>query len=555
MSNKINICLVDKSNKKIDQMNIVRPKTYEELLNQIKKGLKVSPDEYTIFYKNKNAEVIINGNNEYNKSNDILFIRKNETIMGFSLLDDSDYKLTESTKSQLEEEFNCNICKEFIKIEKPYFCHICQKIFHHKCLEDWGKKRNSFNEILNCPYCRNELPLEQWKEKMDYEELIKQIIALKEDNFKQTQLIHSLKSTIRKLKNNSEINKNKEELDEYLQNSFLLIKDIIYKINEISSYIQQKSNDNLINILPLLSTDYVKTSLDNISSLILGELENIQKYVKNSQKKSGDIAERIHEYRKELNIKYFTTEEGKQNIFGTEFVRKNRNSIELIIDGKKNVLVDSMQLKKGDNAITILIKNKLTNLSHMFNGCSTLKNISELSYLDTRDVTDFSFMFWGCSSLNDIKPIENWNVTKGKNFQSMFGGCSSLEDIRPLQYWNVSNGNNFSAMFYFCSLLLNIKPLQKWNMSNSTNVSGMFSKCKSLSDLKPIEKWDVSKCNNFSAMFFECESLSDLSPLQRWNVSKGNVFARMFCDTKTLSNAELLHAWKLSKENFNSMFV
>jgi hypothetical protein len=390
---------------------------------------------------------------------------------------------------------------------------------------------------------------------MDYEELIKQIIALKEDNSKQTQQIHDLKSTIRKLNNNSEINKNKEELDEYLQNSFLLIKDIIYKINEISSYIQQKSNDNLKNILPLLSTDYVKTSLDNISSLILGELENIQKYVKNSQKKGGDIAERIHEYRKELNIKYFTMEEGKQNIFGTEFVRKNRNNIELIIDGKKNVLVDSMQLKKGDNTITILFKNKLTNLSHMFNGCSTLKNISELSYLDTRDVTDFSFMFWGCSSLNDIKPIENWNVTKGKNFQSMFGGCSSLEDIRPLQYWNVSNGNNFSAMFYFCSLLLNIKPLQKWNMSNSTNVSGMFSKCKSLSDLKPIEKWDVSKCNNFSAMFFECESLSDLSPLQRWNVSKGNVFARMFCDTNALSNAELLHTWKLSKENFNSMFV
>ena len=554
MSNNINICLVDKSNKKIDQMNIIRPKTYDELLNQIKRGLKISPDEYTIFYKNKDVEVIINGNYEYNKSKDTLFVRKNETTMGFCLLDDSCETLNELTKSQIEDEYSCNICKEFIKIENPYLCYICQKIFHQKCLEDWGKKRNTLNENLNCPYCRNELPLEQWKE-MDYEELKKQIKELKEDNSKQTQLIHSLKSTIRKLQNNSEVNKNKDEPDEYLQNSFLLIKDIIYKINEISSYIQQKSNDNLINIIPLLSTDYVKTSLDNISSLILGELEGIQKYVKNSQKKSGDIAEIIHEYRRELNIRYFTNEEGKQNIFGTEFVRKNKNNIELIIDGKKNVLVDSMQLKKGDNAITILIKNKLTNLSHMFNGCSTLRNISELSYLDTRDVTDFSFMFWGCSSLNDIKPIENWNVTKGTNFQSMFGGCSSLEDIRPLQYWNVSNGNNFSAMFYFCSLMSNIKPLQNWNMSNSTNVSGMFSKCKSLSDLKPIEKWDVSKCNNFSAMFFECESLSDLSPLQRWNVSKGNVFARMFCDTKTLSNAELLHSWKLSKENFNSMFV
>ena len=386
------------------------------------------------------------------------------------------------------------------------------------------------------------------------DELKVELEQLKEDNIQQTKQIHRLLSLNKK--QNNEINQIKEEYNKYLQNSFLLFKNMIYKINEISSFVKQQSNDKFINLISLLSTDYVKTSLENISDLILEELTNLQQFVKTCIKEGKEeIFEKMHDYKKELNIIYSTSNEGKQNIFGTEFVRKNINNIELMINSKKNVLVDSFPLKKGDNTITILIKNDITNLSNMFNSCNTLKNINQLRYLETKNVTDFSFMFWGCTSLNDIKPIQNWNVANGKNFQSMFGGCSLLEDITPLQNWKVSNGNNFSAMFYFCSLLSNIKPLQNWSMSNSINLSGMFSKCKLLSDLKPIERWDVSKCNNFSAMFFECKSLSDLSPLQRWNVSKGNVFARMFCDIKNASSAQLLQTWKLSKENFNSMFV
>ena len=33
----------------------------------------------------------------------------------------------------------------------------------------------------------------------------------------------------------------------------------------------------------------------------------------------------------------------------------------------------------------------------MFYCISTLKNIDELKYLDTREINDFSFMFFGCS--------------------------------------------------------------------------------------------------------------------------------------------------------------
>jgi len=39
----------------------------------------------------------------------------------------------------------------------------------------------------------------------------------------------------------------------------------------------------------------------------------------------------------------------------------------------------------------------------MFEGCSTLENIDELKYLNTKEITDFSGMFSDCSSLSDLK--------------------------------------------------------------------------------------------------------------------------------------------------------
>ena len=77
-----------------------------------------------------------------------------------------------------------------------------------------------------------------------------------------------------------------------------------------------------------------------------------------------------------------------------------------MINGKNNKLVKKYKLKKGDNNIQIIIKNKITNLKDMFKYCDTLKNINELKYLDTKEITDFSDMFAVCSSLSDIK-LEN----------------------------------------------------------------------------------------------------------------------------------------------------
>ena len=61
--------------------------------------------------------------------------------------------------------------------------------------------------------------------------------------------------------------------------------------------------------------------------------------------------------------------EGLENIFGAIFVKNNKNNIELIINGNKNYLIKKYKLKKGENKIKIIIKNKIASLEYMFYVC------------------------------------------------------------------------------------------------------------------------------------------------------------------------------------------
>ena len=152
-------------------------------------------------------------------------------------------------------------------------------------------------------------------------------------------------------------------------------------------------------------------------------------------------------------------------IFLENHLLKKKN-IELKINGKKTNLIDKYKLKEGDNNITLIIKNKITNLSNMFYQCQQLKDIHELKYLNTKYCNDFNNMFNKCTLLTDIKPLENWNVSNGTNFSCMFKECSSLSDIKPLENWDVSNGTNFNDMLHKCPSLNNLTPLKKWYISN-----------------------------------------------------------------------------------------
>ena len=114
MSDKIDICLLDNTNKKIEEVSIQKPKTYYDLLNQLKKVLKNLPKNYSIFYLEKgNKEKEIKNNEEYKLSKDILFIREKKINLGDSLFESNYNLLSDSQREIIDEKYNCFICDEY----------------------------------------------------------------------------------------------------------------------------------------------------------------------------------------------------------------------------------------------------------------------------------------------------------------------------------------------------------------------------------------------------------------------------------------------------------
>ena len=582
----LNIILLDISNNTKKIINIIRPNTYQDLLDDLKQNVKNLPEYYKLYILDKtNKAIEINNEQEFCKIEDILYVHEiHSDILGKSIFEINYDKLPESKKEILDEKYNCILCTIMIKNELPFFCYKCQKIFHEKCIKDWDKKRKEQNKILSCPNCRYELSIEKWNKKLDFEDKRKED-GNSMDRMNQYKLNNNMISSISLIKD-KKINQLKEseikqdnlikKYKEYIEKTIEIFRHIlkqIYSIHLLLELIQNNKLSNLINIYPL---NLNNLDIKDISNIIFEELEIFKKYIKKNDKngnqniiqntqlsihlnnikdslnsnkhddiiknnnnkgnilnsryifeedKKEKINKKINNFlweENEINIIYCTKFKDDYNIFGEQFVENNKENLELIINGKRNKLISNCQLQNGENIIKLIIKNKnkLTDLSNMFNWCDSLKDIKGLSNLDVKNVKDFSYMFYGCPSLTDINPLQGWDVSNGNDFSGMFCSCSSLSDIRPLQKWNVLNGNYFSYMFSGCSTLSNLKPLKNWNVSNGNDFSYMFSDCSLLTDIRPLLRWNVSNGNNFYHLFNGCNSLLDLTILQKWDVSQ-----------------------------------
>ena len=561
---KIYILFLDNLNNIIEELNILKPKTYQKLIKQLETKYKNIKDNYNIFILDKNNEEIkIINEQDYKIIDYLIFIR--EINKKESINELNNHLLSESKREMLDEKYNCFLCSFVIKKEKPYLCYNCQKIFYEKCLNDLYEKCKLQNKNLICPNCRYELPIQSWNKKLDFEEIIKNNEDLIKKVYeyklnKHINIIKDKKITELKLK----ITKQKDiikKYEKYIEQSMVIFKNILNKIISIHSLLEPKyNNDNnyineLINISPL----NFNSLFNNISKVINEELDELKNYIinhnktdnnfQNNENEKNNIDNKFRKVQLNINLKklllnkyqtdenkinliYFAKIKGNFKIFGEEFVLNNKGNLDLIINGKENNLVSNYKLKRGENNITMIIKNRLNNVSHIFSGCDTLKDIKQLKHLDISNIRDFSSMFWGCLSLSDITSLEDWDVSNITNFSHMFGGCSLLKDITPLQNWDVSNGINFENMFWGCSLLTDITPIKNWKVSNGNNFSFMFSDCLSLLNIIPLQNWNISKESQTSYMFLGCSLLSDLTPFQDFKSSKTNeICQKNFNDT------------------------
>lgn len=168
----------------------------------------------------------------------------------------------------------------------------------------------------------------------------------------------------------------------------------------------------------------------------------------------------------------------------------------ILTDSDKKIDKNIQIIPTNSKGQVLLDTSEVTDMSYMFNGCTSLTTIP---LLDTSNVTTMSYMFNGCTNLTTIPLLNTSNVT---NMYWTFKGCKGLTTIPVL---DTSNVTNMTSMFDNCSSLTTIPVL---DTSKVIKIYQMFYICSSLTTVPVL---DISEATDMVNMFYGCGSLSDES--------------------------------------------
>ena len=405
MSEKIVCLLLNDLNIPFEEIDINRPNSYNDLILNLRKNCKNLPKYYYIFYQSDdNKEIIIHNNEEYKKSKDILFIRKKEVKNLCQSIFSLNYnELSEANQDILDNKYACNICNLIIKNENPLFCYRCQKIFHQKCLEEWDKKKKLLNENLTCPNCKYELPLEEWKKKLNFEETRKKEGEMI-NKIKENEMNQKLNININKIKN-KKIDELQYKHEDFVKKVLNMIKNILNEIDDMNVLFNFKKNNNN-NLLNILYNDNSK--FDEISNIIIRQLDMIKNKIKQIQ---GNSKFQQMNNINDNKISYPDLDENNLN-------NKNNKTI-----NNKRSFTDSNE--KNININNSINENKMPNLSLNENNINNnIININEISdYSDYEDIFPYikspkkSIIF--IKSLNEEIKVKIPNLVKKNDLYSI----------------------------------------------------------------------------------------------------------------------------------------
>ena len=130
----------------------------------------------------------------------------------------------------------------------------------------------------------------------------------------------------------------------------------------------------------------------------------------------------------------------------------------------------------------------------------------DISSWDVSNVTNMSHMFCECSTLKSVGDLSDWDVYEVTNMSHMFAFCKKFN--QDLSSWDVSNVTDMSYMFFHCDSFN--KDISHLNVSNVTNMSHMFYWCISFN--QDLSNWDVSKVRYKIAMFYNCPIKEEYKP-------------------------------------------
>lgn len=178
---------------------------------------------------------------------------------------------------------------------------------------------------------------------------------------------------------------------------------------------------------------------------------------------------------------------------------------------------------------------KINNLSGTFYNCFELESVILPGIQETVQANiDFSLAFYGCHSL---KEIQNLSVfTKASDFEYAFYNCMNLETIKLPETQEAQAPNiSFLRSFYNNRSLKNIE-----NLANFTKVATLneaFYNCMSLESVTlPLQQEANLSTISFEGAFYNCYSLKNIANLGVFTV---NSLSTAFLNCSSLTSVTL----------------
>jgi len=444
-------------------------------------------------------------------------------------------------------KINCDNCKINNKVNSYnndfYKCLACNKILCLICKKKHTKEHNiiKYDQIYYICNIHNE----------KYDSYCKDCklnlcILCKHD--KNHNIINFKNITIDKINIENEIKELKIKIEKFKEEIIKIINKLQRIKYNIDIYI--KINETLINNYNIKDRCYERfNNLNNISKYnkkIIKDINNIinENNIYNKFNNIIKIYDRMYEQK--FTIIYSINENDKKiKIFGKTFVENNINNCKIKIDNKEKELSEYYNIKndKIKDIKIKLITSNVTDMSFMFDECSSLLSFPDISKWKTNNIINMKAIFADCSSLTSLPDISKWNTKNVINMKSMFYNCRSLKSLPDISKWNTNNITQINHIFYGCSSLLSLPDISKWNINNVINMESIFDTCSSLTLLPDISKWNTNNVTQINHIFYGCSSLLSLPDISKWNTNNVINMKSIFCNCSSLIELPDISKW------------
>jgi gliding motility-associated-like protein len=173
-------------------------------------------------------------------------------------------------------------------------------------------------------------------------------------------------------------------------------------------------------------------------------------------------------------------------------------------------------------------------MQNAFRGCTNLQ-ITATDVPDLSGVTDMSSMFESCSSLNSPNNIGTWNTANVTNMGFMFYAASSFN--QDISTWNTASVTNMNTMFSEASAFN--QDIGSWNTAAVTDMSDLFGYNTAFN--QDISGWNTGAVTDMSFMFRGATAFDH--DISAWNTAAVTDMRGMFRDATAFN--QNLGSWNL----------